>query len=370
MTNITTSHPSAAGNSEDPPATLETVGLVKTFPVRGGLGRRTTGQVHAVSGVDLSIARGTTLGLVGESGSGKSTVARLVMRLLEPTAGEIRLDGRDVSHLDGDDLAWMRERVQMVFQDPFSSFNPLITIGTSLAEPLQTHRDLSRVERERRSADMLDLVGLSRRYVDRYPSELSGGQLQRAAIARALTIDPDLIVLDEPVSALDVSTQAQVINNLLDLQSALDVTMLFIAHDLAVVRHVSQRIAVMYLGEIVEEGPAEQVYTEPRHPYTAALLSAIPVPDPPRQRSRRRILLEGDIPSPMSPPSGCRFRTRCPFAMQVCAEVTPPVIATPGGGRAACHLHTSGPVLAGAPLPDGGVPTKTHVLLDGDGVHR
>ena len=345
--------PGTNGQAGDPPAMLETIGLAKTFPVRHGLLRRSAGRVHAVSEVDLSIARGTTLGLVGESGSGKSTLARLVMRLLEPTAGQIRVDGRDVAHLHGDDLTWMRDRVQMVFQDPFSSFNPLATIGTSIAEPLHAHRHLNRREREGRSADMLELVGLSSRYVDRYPSELSGGQLQRAAIARALTIQPDLVVLDEPVSALDVSTQAQVINSLLDLQSRLSVTLLFIAHDLAVVRHVSERIAVMYLGQIVEEGPAEQVYTAPRHPYTAALISAIPVPDPQRQRSRQRILLHGDIPSPMRPPSGCRFRTRCPFAMDMCAEV-PPVTATPGGGRAACHLHSSGPMLAGAPLPDGG----------------
>lgn len=329
---------------------LEAVGLSKQFPVRRGVFRRDARHVHAVSDVDLAIARGSTLGLVGESGSGKSTVARLIMRLIEPTEGIIRIGGRDVSHLHGADLWWMRERVQMVFQDPYSSFNPMATIGASIAEPLETHRHMNRLEREERAGEVLDLVGLSNRYIDRYPAELSGGQLQRAAIARSLTIQPDVVVLDEPVSSLDVSTQAQVINNLLDLQETLQVTFLFIAHDLAVVRHVSERIAVMYLGNIVEEGPAEQVYSAPRHPYTAALLSAIPVPDPTRQRSRQRILLEGDIPSPLSPPSGCRFRTRCPYAMAVCADV-PSVVATDGGGRVMCHLHTSGPMLAGAPLP-------------------
>lgn len=321
---------------------LSVRGLVKRFPIHSGLLRRVTGHVHAVSSVDFDIRPGETVGLVGESGSGKSTVARLVMRLLDPTDGEIWLGGQDVAKLDAEQVRRLRRRVQMVFQDPYSSFDPLTSIAESIAEPLFNHFGYKGSDANERAAELLNKVGLSPAYLERYPSQMSGGQLQRAAVARALAVDPELLVLDEPVSALDVSTQAQVINLLVDLQRELGISMLFIAHDLAVVRHVSHRIAVMYLGRIVEFGDADEVYERPAHPYTAALLSAIPHPDPVVQRARERIVLVGDIPSPANPPTGCRFSTRCPYAMDVCREVDPPAFVTPSGSTTFCHLHTEG----------------------------
>jgi oligopeptide/dipeptide ABC transporter ATP-binding protein len=331
---------------------VQTVGLTKHFRLRrtarhDGAGR----AIRAVDGVDLAIAPGTTLGLVGESGSGKSTVARLVLRLMPVTAGHVFFEGNDITNLKASDLRSLRHRMQIVFQDPYSSFDPQATVLDSVVEPLRAQRARGAASDER-AVELFDLVGLANEYLHRYPRELSGGQLQRASIARALATNPRLVVLDEPVSALDVSTQAQVINLLEDLQRELGIALLFIAHDLAIVRHVSHRIAVMYLGQLVEEGPAAAVYDAPTHPYTYALLSAIPLPDPPAQRARARVLLQGEIPSPASPPSGCRFRTRCPFVMDICGEIEPPAFVTSSGSVSRCHLHTSGPTLAGAPITE------------------
>jgi oligopeptide/dipeptide ABC transporter ATP-binding protein len=328
-------------------AIVEGRGLVKHFPIRRGILQRTVGQVRAVDGVDLAVEEGHTLGLVGESGSGKSTVGRVLLRLVAPTAGTVVFDGTDITALPERRLRALRQGMQLVFQDPFSSFDPLATIADSLAEPMRTYLDLDAAGREARIAELLRTVRLNPDHRNRYPREFSGGQLQRIAIARALALSPKLLVLDEPVSSLDVSIQADVINLLGDLQDELGIAYLFIAHDLALVRHVSSRIAVMYLGRIVEEGPAGAVYDAPKHPYTEALLSAIPVPDPLRQRQRARIVLEGDIPSPAAPPPGCRFHTRCPHAFEPCATVDPPEFVTPDGTRVACHLHTDGPRLAG-----------------------
>jgi oligopeptide/dipeptide ABC transporter ATP-binding protein len=330
-----------------PPPLLEGRALVKHFPVRRGVLRRVVGQVQAVDGVDLAVAPGETLGLVGESGSGKSTVGRLLLRLLEPTSGTVVFDGSDTTNRSDRALRVLRKDLQVVFQDPYSSFDPLATIGNSLAEPMRNHLDLSAAEREDRIGELLTMVRLDPDHRNRYPREFSGGQLQRVAIARALAASPRLLILDEPVSSLDVSIQADVVNLLGDLRRELGLAYLFIAHDLALVRHASDRIAVMYLGRIVEEGPADAVYNRPKHPYTEALLSAIPVPHPERERQRERIVLQGDIPSPASPPPGCRFHTRCPYVFDPCRIVDPPAFTAPDGVTVACHLHTDGPVLAG-----------------------
>jgi peptide/nickel transport system ATP-binding protein len=327
---------------------LDVQGLYKEFPVLSGLLRRVRGRVRAVDGVDFTIGPGETLGLVGESGSGKSTVARLVLRLIEPTGGTVNVEGHDLARMKGADLRRTRRDMQMVFQDPYSSLDPRATIGASVGEPLDIHAGLARPERDARVRELLGLVGIDEHAMDRMPHEFSGGQRQRIAIARALALRPKLLVCDEPVSSLDLSTRSQVINLLADLQDELGLAYLFIAHDLSVVRHVSHRIAVMYLGRIVESGPADAVYEAPAHPYSAAILSAIPVPDPVRQRSRRRIVLSGEVPSPLNPPSGCSFRTRCPYAMDVCAAEEPAAFTTPAGTTVHCHLHTSGPTLRGA----------------------
>lgn len=329
---------------------LEAQDLTKHFPIRSALLRRTTGHVRAVDGVDISVAKGTTLGLVGESGSGKSTLGRLLIQLIDPTSGSVTIDGRAVTHLSERRRRPLRREMQMVFQDPYSSFDPLATISESLSEPLITHTSLSARERDAKVGELLETVRLRASHRHRYPREFSGGQLQRIAIARALALNPQLIVLDEPVSSLDVSIQADVINLLQDLQSELGLTYVFIAHDLAVVRHVSDRIAVMYLGRIVEEGESDEVYFRPKHPYTKALLSAIPIAGPAERGSRERIVLAGDPPSPAHPPSGCRFHTRCPLAMQICATEDPAPFTTPDGTVVSCHLHTSGPTLAGSPI--------------------
>ena len=321
-------------------ALLTGTGVTKHFPIRRGVLRRTVGHVRAVDGVDLSVAPGSTVGLVGESGSGKSTLGRVLLRLLDPTAGSITFDGVDVTTLSARQMRDRRRGMQLVFQDPFSSFDPLATIADSLAEPMRNYLDLGKRQREERVIELLRTVRLDPDHRNRYPREFSGGQLQRIAIARALALSPELLVLDEPVSSLDVSIQADIINLLGDLQDELGVAYLFIAHDLALVRHVSDRIAVMYLGRIVEQGPADEVYERPKHPYTEALLSAIPVPNPARQRARERIVLEGDIPSPAAPPNGCRFHTRCRYAFAPCSTVEPPEFATPDGTTVACHLHT------------------------------
>ena len=329
---------------------LEVSDLRMEFPVHSGILRRTIGQVRAVDGISFTIDRGRTLGLVGESGSGKSTTARLVLRLIEPTGGRVVLEGADVTTMDKAELRRTRRRMQIVFQDPYSSLDPRSTVVEAVGEPLEVHLGLRGAARDARVVELLESVGLGRAALRRYPHEFSGGQRQRIAVARALALDPSLLICDEPVSSLDVSTQSQVVNLLGDLQDERGLTYLFIAHDLSVVRHISDRIAVMYLGRIVEIGDAEEVYNRPTHPYTQALLSAIPVPEPAAQRSRHRIVLQGDVPSPFDPPSGCRFHTRCPYAMDVCRTEDPPPFENSAGTTMYCHLHTVGPQLAGEPV--------------------
>ena len=324
-------------------ALLELKGITKAFRV----GRHV---VHAVDGVDLRVEAGRTVGLVGESGSGKSTLGRVIPRLVEPTSGSITFDGTDVTAMPRRQLPSFRRSVQVVFQDPYASLDALATIGDSVGEPLFTHFGLRAPARRARAVELLALVGLSAEHLDRYPGELSGGQLQRVAVARALAAGPRLMVLDEPVSSLDVSTRAQIINLLCGLQAELGLAFLFIGHDLAVVRHMSDTIAVMYVGQVVEEGPAGTVYEAPKHPYTYALLSAVPVANPTRQRARARLVLEGDLPSAIDPPRGCRFHPRCPYAMDVCRLQEPEDFTTPDGTRVRCHLHTSGPRLGGQPV--------------------
>jgi oligopeptide/dipeptide ABC transporter ATP-binding protein len=327
-------------------------GLSKQFPLRNGLLQRVTGSVNAVDGVDLTIAPGRTLGLVGESGSGKSTLARLVTRLIEPSSGRVELNGTDITALRGPKLRRERQEMQMVFQDPYSSLDPRQSILEVVGEPLRIHTQLNRAERQQRVVELLGQVGIGPHVLGRQPHEFSGGQRQRIAIARALALEPGLLVCDEPVSALDVSTQSQVINLLSDLQDRLGLAYLFIAHDLSVVRHLSDRIAVMYLGKVIEEGDANEVYVRPTHPYTAALLSAIPIPDPGRERARPHIVLTGEVEMGQSATTGCRFRQRCPFAMDVCVSVDPEPFVTPSGTTVRCHLHTEGPKLAGATVAD------------------
>jgi oligopeptide/dipeptide ABC transporter ATP-binding protein len=327
---------------------LRAEGLQVHFPQRGGP------PVRAVDGVDLEVRRGETLGLVGESGCGKSTLGLALLRLVEPTAGRIELDGTDVTALGRRELRALRRRVAMVFQDPYASLDPRQTIGRIVAEPLEVHGlHPGRTARRDRVDELLGLVGLDPSFRARRPHELSGGQRQRVGIARALAGEPELIVCDEPIASLDVSIQAQVLNLLDRLQRELGLTYLFVAHDLAAVQHVSDRIAVMYLGRIVEVGDDAQVGGDPAHPYTRALLSAVPVPDPPAERARRRIVLAGDVPSPTAPPSGCRFRTRCPEAFEPCPVVDPALQDTGGGHLAACHLHG----VVGTPVEDPGAPT-------------
>ena len=318
-------------------ALLEVHNLVKHFVADRSLFGRPTAFVKAVDGVSFSVDAGKTLALVGESGCGKSTTGRCVLRLIEPSAGEIRFDGQDVLALDGDSLRAMRRNMQIVFQDPFASLNPRMTIGAILGEAFIIHKLASSAsDQEDRVAQLLVKVGLRAEQMRRYPHEFSGGQRQRIAIARALAVEPKLIVCDEPVSALDVSIQAQVINLLEDLQSELNLTYLFIAHDLSVVEHISDRVAVMYLGRIVELATASDLYRNPQHPYTEALLSAVPVPDP--KARRNRIRLQGDVPSPMAPPTGCHFHTRCPIAEPRCSQTAPVLKEGTSGHFVACHL--------------------------------
>ena len=314
--------------------------LVKHFPVKSGLFGRVSGSVRAVDGVSFEIAKGETLGLVGESGCGKSTTGRCILRLIEPTSGEVRFEGHQVTSLDREAMRALCRDMQIIFQDPFASLDPRMTVGAIVGEALVIHK-LTRTQGEYRDriVELLETVGLHADHLRRYPHEFSGGQRQRIGIARALAVSPKLIVCDEPVSALDVSIQAQVINLLEDLQEKFDLTYLFIAHDLSVVEHISDRVAVMYLGRIVEIAPARELYTTPRHPYTEALLSAVPIPEPGLKRTRIRLV--GDVPNPINPPSGCHFHPRCPKVMERCKTESPAFRQVSGGHFAACHLNDS-----------------------------
>ena len=345
------------GATSDPAPVVEVEDLHVVFRSKRRLfGHRT--EVHAVNGVTFSIGRGETLGLVGESGSGKSTTGRALTRLIEPDSGTVRLKGEDITRVPHRQLRPLRRHMQVVFQNPYSSLDPSMVVADSIGEPLFVHEGLSGKARDARVRELLHQVGLADHHLQRYPYEFSGGQRQRVAIARAISVNPSLVVLDEAVSALDVSTQHQIIELMEQLREDLGLAYLFIAHDLAVVRHISHRVAVMYLGHLVDVGPRNRIFASPAHPYTESLLSAVPVPDPVRQRERRRIVLAGDLPDPTNMPTGCPFHTRCPYVMDICRQEMPAMTPVEGGGEVACHLHTTGPVLAGrsvreAPLPEG-----------------
>jgi oligopeptide transport system ATP-binding protein len=326
---------------------LETKNLKMHFPIKAGVLRHTVGHVKAVDGVNLQIRRGETLGLVGESGCGKSTLARLILRLLEPTEGEVIFEGENILGYDRKQMLAVRRNMQIVFQDPYASLNPRMTVGNIVGEPLKIHKVEG--DRKQRVQELLEVVGLNPEHYNRYPHEFSGGQRQRIGVARAIALNPKLIVCDEPVSALDVSIQAQVINLLQDLQKEFDLTYVFIAHDLSVVKHIADRVAVMYLGKIVEMADRKKLFSEPRHPYTASLLSAIPIPDPEKERERQRVVLEGDVPSPANPPQGCSFHTRCPRAQDYCVEHEPALEEQEESThRAACFF----PIVEGQPIEE------------------
>ena len=321
---------------------LKAENLVKYYPIKAGVLRRTVGQVKAVDGVSFELYRGETLGIVGESGCGKSTLGRMLMRLEEPTAGKLTFDGVDVYSQKGGDMRRLRRDIQIVFQDPYTSLNPRKTVGDIVGEPFEIHREVvPKGGRRQRVQELLDLVGLNPEHINRYPHQFSGGQRQRIGIARGVALNPKVIICDEPVSALDVSVQAQVVNLLEKLQNELGLAYIFIAHDLSVVRHISDRVGVMYLGKLVELGDEDQIYSRPTHPYTQALLSAVPLPDPTMRKMREQIVLTGDVPSPANPPVACRFHTRCWKAQEICSIDEPPLIERPDGESAhlsACHF--------------------------------
>lgn len=318
---------------------LKVENLVKYFPIfQGAIIRRKTGDIHAVDGISFEIKQGETLGLVGESGCGKSTAGRTILQLFRPTSGNIYLAGQNLVTMKGEELRKMRSKMQMIFQDPYASLNSRMTVGEIIAEPMLIHKTASRKEALAKTQELLQLVGLEPEYSNRFPHEFSGGQRQRVGVARALSLQPSLIICDEPISSLDVSIQAQVVNLLEDLQKQFNLSYLFIAHDLSMVQHISTRVAVMYLGVIVELADQNQLYTNPLHPYTQSLLSAVPIPDPVEERKRRRHILAGEIPSPANPPSGCRFRTRCPLAAEICTQVRPEFREMIPGHWVACHM--------------------------------
>jgi len=318
---------------------LRVENLVKHFPIkRGIIIQKTIGAVHAVDGVSFNIHKSETLGLVGESGCGKSTTGRTILQLYRPTSGHVFYNDVDLASIEGEELRLMRRKMQMIFQDPYASLNPRMTVGEIIGEPLVIHKLADRKQTQERVEHLLELVGLNAKFYNRFPHEFSGGQRQRIGVARALALNPDLIVCDEPISALDVSIQAQVVNLLEDLQKEFNLTYLFIAHDLSMVKHISDRVAVMYLGVIMELTSRTELYNNPLHPYSQALLSAVPIPDPIIEGKRQRTILKGDVPSPVNPPSGCRFRTRCPIAVDICKEAKPEFREINPGHFVACHL--------------------------------
>ncbi len=325
-------------NTNNNDVLLHVEDLVMHFPIYRGVIRRQVGAVHAVDGISFDVQRGETLGLVGESGCGKSTTGRTILQLYKATSGKVYFNGTDLIGLKSEEMRWMRRDMQMIFQDPYASLNPRMTVGQIVGEPLMVHGAMTGREIQERVQHLLELVNLNPSFANRYPHEFSGGQRQRIGIARAIALQPSFIVCDEPISALDVSIQAQVVNLLEELQDQFHLTYLFIAHDLSMVRHISDRVAVMYLGVIVELASRDEIYIKPLHPYTQALLSAIPIPDPIADAKRKRVILEGDVPSPANPPSGCRFRTRCPIAQPICAEERPAFRELRPGHFTACHF--------------------------------